>query len=92
VLVIGFIEQHGGSGIESMFERVHGGCFAAFFGDGSVGFRAIGTGGIDFALCRHECSLSTLLWGLGWREQGVGLWMVLEMGKIEVSELRDPTN
>ncbi len=44
VFVLVFIGQDYGTGIESMFEGVHGGFLAAFFGDRSVGFGAVGTG------------------------------------------------
>ena len=50
VLVVVIVGEEEGPGSESVFEGVHGGFFAAILGHGAVGFRAVGTGGIDFAL------------------------------------------
>ena len=60
ILVVVIVGEEDGSGGESVGEGIHGRFFAAFLGDGAVGFRAVGTGGIDFALCRHRCSLCCL--------------------------------
>ena len=57
VLVVVIVGEEDGSGSESVSEGVHGGFFTAFLGDGAVGLRAVGTGGIDFALCGHRVPL-----------------------------------
>ena len=48
---------------DTVFERVHGGFLAANFRDGAVGFRAVGTGGIDFSLGGHRELLGIWLGG-----------------------------
>jgi hypothetical protein len=44
------------SGVETVSDGVHGGDLAAGFGFGSVGFCAVGTGGVDFSLGGHGCT------------------------------------
>jgi hypothetical protein len=83
VLVVVFIGQCYGLGSESVFQGVHGGGFAAFLGDGSVRFRAVGTGGIDLALSGHQFSLSsTSMLGVDVEVERPGFWMLLKMGRL----------
>ena len=66
ILLGGFFRDDDAFGVEAVSDGVPGGDLAAGFGFGSVGFCAVGTGGVDFSLGGHWCTeLSLGCWGCG---------------------------
>ncbi len=87
VSVVVFIGQDYCTGIESVFEGVHGRDLAAFGGDRSVGFGAVVARGIDFSFRRHRLLCCPIVGPTSERRAGVileGVWNQGDVG-LEVT-------